>query len=161
MKLNETIVKNVTNQLVEGMGIWDDFSEEFKKEYHNELFNFYKEFIGKENKEIIEKLLTFNKTWDNYSLSISFLRQYLKKLKRSEIKNIKKILISLTQLFFYCLSPNPNKRPKLDEIKEILYNTFIKDFNDKTSNNFFEYQLDLSEFKYLKNEIIPNLNFFK
>ena len=160
MLLNETIVKNVTNQIVEGMGIWNDFSEEFRNKYTNELFNFYKEFIGKDNKEIIEKLLTFKKTWDNYSLSISFLRQYIKKLKRSEDENIKKILISMTELFLYCLSPDPNKRPELSKIKQVLYDTFIKDFKHEVSNEFFEYKLGLTEFKFIKNQVIPHLYFF-
>lgn len=159
MLLDEKIVKNVTNQIVEGMGMWDDYSEEFKNKYSNELLNFYKQFIGKENKEIIEKLLTFKKTWDNYSLSISFLRQYIKKIKRSYSEDIKKILISMTELFLYCISPNPDKRPELYKIKEVLYETFIKDFKDEVSNEFFEYKLGFNEFKYIKNEVIPHLYF--
>ena len=65
----------------------------------------------------------------------------------------------MTELFLYCISPNPDKRPELYKIKEVLYETFIKDFKDEVSNEFFEYKLGFNEFKYIKNEVIPHLYF--
>jgi len=66
----------------------------------------------------------------------------------------------MTELFLYCLSPDPNKRPELSKIKEVLYDTFIKDFKHEVSNRFFEYKLGLTEFKFIKNQVIPHLYFF-
>ena len=66
----------------------------------------------------------------------------------------------MIELFLYNISPDPEKRPEFSKIKEVLYNSFIKDFKYKNITDYFEYDFQPSIYKSYKNEVIPYLNFF-
>ena len=159
--LNKEIIKKVIDQLVDGMGIWDNFSTNFQEEYKKSLYKFYERFLDKDNKYVIQELLKYKSTWDTYSIGISFLKQYLKKIKKIEDKRIKEFMYSIIELFLYNISCNPENRPSFEKIKQVLYNTFIQDFKSKEKNEYFEYNFSLSDYDFYKKDIIPYLHFFK
>ena len=158
--LNQKILTMIINQVVEGMGIWENFTEQFKEETIKSMYQYYERFLDKENKYVINELLKFKSTWDSYSLGISFLRQYIRRIKKVQNSKIIALMNVMIQLFLYNISPNPEKRPQINQIKEVLYNSFIKDFKEKNITTYFEYEFQPSNYQFYKNEIIPYLNFF-
>ena len=150
----------IINQVVEGMGIWENFTEQFKEETIKSMYQYYERFLDKENKYLIKELLKFKSTWDSYSLGISFLRQYIRRIKKIQNSKIIPLMNVMIQLFLYNISHNPEKRPQINQIKEVLYNSFIKDFKEKNTTTYFEYEFQPSNYQFYKKEIIPYLNFF-
>ena len=159
--LTKTVLKTILQEIVEGMNIWDLFSLDFKKKYLENLYSFYSKFINKENDYIIKELLKYKSTWDTYSLSISFLKEFIYKLnKSSNLKNDKSILLIVIQLLLYSLSPYPSKRPAISTLTEILYNTFNEKFPQSIERAYLNFSLTDYEYKYITTKIIPNLYFF-
>jgi len=90
--------------------------------------DFFSQYIGKNKEKIIKNLLTFNYSWDNYSLSILYLTMI-------DDKQLK-----MYNLLINNISPNPNYRLTLnntfDKFNEILIDL---DFNVI----YIEYDSDL------------------
>jgi len=159
--ITKSVLENILEEIVEGMNIWYLFSLDFKKKYFQNLYSFYSRFIDKDNDYIIKELFKYRSTWDTYSLSISFLKEFIYKLRdSSSLKNEEAILLIIIQLLLYSLSPNPTKRPSIATLKEILYNTFNQNFPNSISGTYLNFSLNNSEYKYITTKIIPNLYFF-
>jgi len=159
--LTKSVLKTLLEQIVEGMNIWHLFSLDFKKKYLQNLYSFYSRFINKENNYIIKELIKYKSTWDTYSLSISFLKEFIYKLNKSpNIKNDEAIIFIIIQLLLYSLSPYPTKRPSIATLKEILYNTFNQNFPNSLYGTYLNFSLNNSEYEYITNTIIPKLYFF-
>ena len=90
----------------------------------NSKIDFLRKFINKPTKDIVEQLLTFSSTWDNYSLSILFLQ-----LLNTHKNNI--FITKWTAILQTNISPDPTKRnnieTSLEQISELLYNSDIQD----------------------------------
>lgn len=158
--LKKELLFNILNQIIDGMGIWGKYTDPFKEEYVKSLHSFYERFIDKDYMYIINELLKYKSTWDTYSINISFLRQYLKKIKKCKNKKIQEFILPIIQFLFKNLSPDPETRLEFSKIKELLYNTFKEDFKSSNSNNYLTYNFSTSNYIFYKKEIIPYLNFF-
>lgn len=94
-----------------------------QEEYKRQSYEFYRQFVGMESSDIIKKLLTFNKTWDNYSLSVLIFSLLQKLFDKDEDKN--SYIFGLERLCMRNINPNPEKRLTLDEtsskLEDILY----------------------------------------
>ena len=110
-----------------------------------ESINFYSHYINKKKESIIDDLLKYNNTWDNYSLSILFLIFIDEKQE-----NIFKLLLNNIS--------NPNKRLQLDKTLEIFNNIISElDFDDNiifdnNTETFTEYSNTIKKFdnKFIK-----------
>jgi hypothetical protein len=90
----------------------------------NSKIDFLRKFINKPTKDIVEQLLTFSSTWDNYSLSILFLGLL-------SPREINPFITKWTAILQTNISPDPTKRntieTSLEQISELLYNSDIQD----------------------------------
>jgi len=89
------------------------FSEDFNKKYLEITKKEVKKYVGKESSEVIEKLKSFYKTWDNYSLSIIYLRIISLLFPNDEHKNT--LIILFSQLLLLNIHPDPTKRLTIEE----------------------------------------------
>lgn len=160
--LTQFILKEIIKEIVDSMNIWYLFSEEFKKKYQDDLYLFYSQFINKSDTYVIRELFKYKSTWDTYSLSISFLKEFIYKIKKfNDLKNNDtSLILIIIQLLLYSLSPNPASRPTIAKLKEILYTTFDKNFKKEINTTYLNYSLSENEYKYIKEKIIPSLHFF-
>ena len=165
--LTEYVLKVIIKEIVDSMKIWYLFSDEFKQLYYKKLYNFYSQFVNKSDNYVIRELLKYNSTWDTYSLSISFLKEFIYKIQKSidfkndNLKNNEiSLIIILIQLLLYSLSPNPSLRPTIAKLKEILYTTFDNNFTGENNGIYLNFSLNENEYKFIKEKIIPNLHFF-
>ena len=76
-ELTEREMKFVVDLTVHNNPIMKAYPDK-QEEYKRQAYEFYEQFIGMKSKDVIEKLITFNKTWDNYSLSVLFIFHYFK-----------------------------------------------------------------------------------
>lgn len=89
------------------------FSEDFNKKYLEITKKEVKKYVGKERNEVIQKLKSFYKTWDNYSLSIIYLRIIALLFPNDEHKNT--LIILFSQLLLLNIHPDPTKRLSIEE----------------------------------------------
>tara|TARA_Y100000741_G_scaffold355335_1_gene330646 strand:- start:2975 stop:3376 length:402 start_codon:yes stop_codon:yes gene_type:complete len=114
-------------------------SREFIKNYYVGAYNYYKKYVGKQVKYLINDLLkNTTDTWDLYSFSILNLQMLSYIFNNYYMEN--EIIISYYEITLLGLHYDPSKRPKVDECSNFLYNIKNK-FNDiekykELRNNF-------------------------
>lgn len=131
------------------------FSNEFKNLYRNACIKQLSKFINTtDNSEIINYYMKYYKTWDNYSLSIIYLKFIYHLLSEKNIDNSH--LISFVELLTLNIHPNPEKRLSITQTRE-KFTTFILNSRDKhlyqhfTNSFMFD---DKQSIRNLKQDII-------
>jgi hypothetical protein len=71
--LSYSIITEICDNYVKNLKVLDLFSQKHKEFFKNECIESLKKFINKPKTEIINELLTFMSSWDNYCISILFL----------------------------------------------------------------------------------------
>jgi len=143
LSLTDTDIKNISRQFTDNNKALSLFSSKFRKLYYNDCYNELKQYINVSSDIVIQKLLSFHKTWDNYSLSIIYLKliQYIYDKGFSD----NSVLILFSQILLFNISPNPNKRLTLENSR-VKFNSI---FQNTTTNLQLYYSL------------ITNINFDK
>lgn len=109
--LNEININGVIEKIVNENKGYNLFGEKYIKNFKLEGINFMREFIGKTNKETIYGLLSFYTTWDNFSLSIMFLRIFKIFSDKASVINQKfEKFESIREILLINISPDPRKR---------------------------------------------------
>jgi serine/threonine protein kinase len=86
----------------------DDFSMGFRNMWASACSKYFQQFIGKPRDVVIETLLSQWKTWDNYALSVMYLRLFQRWHADGYTSN--PVFRKLTELFLWGLQPNPVER---------------------------------------------------
>lgn len=121
------------------------FSSDFKERYGKLCEVCLREYVGKAKEKIIPELISHYATWDNYSLSVL----YLKALSRMFPQGIKrnKIIVRFTQLLVLNISPDAASRVSLSETKKQFEEVFfeggdVEDYEDLVDS--FDYDPELA-----------------
>ena len=101
------------------------FTESFKKEYEKACIDALKPYIGKPVNDTISDLIKNYKTWDNFGLSILYLRLMEFLFGNKFFKN--KLIIMFSQLLLINIHPDPKERKTLEETIETYNSIFYKD----------------------------------
>jgi serine/threonine protein kinase len=120
-----------------------NFSEEFKGDYLKSCENCLQVYVGMDKKKTIDLLITFYPTWDNYSLSILYLKTFSFMFPQGFHKN--SLILYFSQMLLYNIHPNPNKRYSLEETKQKFKDIFFME--EQVDNymdliNAFEYDIE-------------------
>ncbi len=104
-------------------------SPEFKKKYLNACYKQLLRYNKIEYKKRINKLLNYWTTWDNYALSIMYMRFFSYIYEDGFIEN--NFLKFFSKLLLRNIHPNPRKRLSVEETI-VTFNTFLykKDVNN-------------------------------
>ena len=101
------------------------FTENFRKEYEEACVNALRPYVGKPVDKTISELIKNYKTWDNFGLSILYLRLMEFLFGNQFFKN--KLIIMFSQLLLINIHPDPKKRKTLEETIETYNSIFYKD----------------------------------
>jgi len=114
----EEDMKDIAKKCVENnKALYKNFSPSFLKQYENECAKTLIEYNKNKDKlSIIKELLQYWITWDNYSLSIMYLRFLYYLNINGYIENI--FVENLTELLLLNVHPNANKRLNIDITRE-------------------------------------------
>ena len=137
--LSYSSIETICDYFVENNCIMDLFSQQYRENYYKLCVETLKHYINKPKKEIVNTILKYWKTWDNYNLNVLYL--YF-------IGNFNKVF-SLHDGFFgkfvillsKNIHPEPSKRESLEKTKM----DFEKLFDEYPVWNFVN---ELSEEKY-------------
>lgn len=112
-------------------GLYYNFSSNFINNYeklcYQQLLNYKKE---KNLNNLIVKILGYKHYWDNYSLSILYLK-FLKYFKKEQGYVYNNFIVFFSKLLLKNINPNPEQRLTLEDTWQI-FTEFI--YNNNVSN---------------------------
>lgn len=109
------------------------FSEEFNAQFTAGCVRQVKKYVGIPKQKLIDKLISYYKTWDNYSISIMFIGILQKIFKRGFHFNA--MIILFTQLLVINFSPNPENRLEIGKSRDAYENIFYSEPSHKRYND--------------------------
>ena len=112
-------------------------SKPFINKMYNASVEFLKPYIDKSHDYIIKEMISFYKTWDNYSLSVLYLQILHLLFEDGFIQN--NILTSFTELLLDNIHPNPNRRHDIAYTIKTQQDIFYENDNYKNYLNLLEY----------------------
>ena len=164
---NDDVMKICHKYIYNNKGL-AGFDDNFISNYFKLSVQYYNQFVGLTSDEIIYNLLQYWWSWDNYSISI----MYLKLLFYTFDVNTNKTLKYLYEILLLSIHPNPDRRYLLSDIEFLLYNIYyqgdtlddIKNiFNKNNNHNIIEDQItkDKTELITIKKKLnsIKTTNF--
>lgn len=156
-RLTEKDAEKIAKEYTETNKGLQVFSEEFIDLYRKSCVNEIKKYVGEDRKKVIYKLIEFYKTWDNYSLSILYLKTFEYIFSKGFERN--SLIILFSQILATNINPDPSKRLSINETREKFNEIFyvdenVKDYIELVEN--FDYDVNLTTKKI--NEDLKQLN---
>jgi len=156
-RLTEKDAEKIAKEYTETNKGLQVFSKEFIDLYRKSCVKEIKKYVGEERKKVIYKLIEFYKTWDNYSLSILYLKTFEYIFSKGFERN--SLIILFSQILATNINPDPSKRLSINETREKFNEIFYVDENVKDYIELvekFDYDVDLTTKKI--NEDLKQLN---
>lgn len=110
-------IDSICNNFVKNMNVLSLFSQQYKENYYKSCMDYLKKYINKPKIEIINEILKYSNTWDNYELSILYLHIIGNIMRVFSLKG--SLLNKLINVLSKNIGPNPLNR-------ETLFNTIEK-----------------------------------
>jgi hypothetical protein len=98
------------------MPIFSLFSDPDREKYKDRCIETLKPYVNQPQKEIVEQLIQFSPTWDNFALSVLYLFVVEKVIHRFSLK--KTFFNGFFSLLINELDPNPHKRVSIKQMME-------------------------------------------
>jgi hypothetical protein len=125
-------IENIINEVIKNNNILNTFGGSVVSLYKSEASNYFNKYVNQSYDFILNDILQYVNTWDNYALSILFLRILIGIHKTIGIKN--KFIILFMKLLVSNIHLNPLKRFSVDmTIKKfscLLDSLETKDYKD-------------------------------
>ena len=106
-------VRLISNKYCQQNEALSFFSNSFKERYLLSCIYQLKKYVGLDRNKTIDKLLSYNYTWDNYSLSIMFITIYINIFKPGMYYN--RMFIFFIEILVVNISPDPELRLNIDD----------------------------------------------
>lgn len=152
--VHEADMKQLAKDYVANNIVLRAFSPNFRKKYEEECYYELSKYIGKSSENIMHRILKYWDTWDNYALSLLYIKLMYYLIRDEEGKIIKNQFVSFfIELCLNNIHPNPKKRLSIEEtIKS--FNLFL--YNDQVDKEtvFKDIINQIGENKDAVNEII-------
>ena len=136
-------IKRIATDYVKHNKGLNNFSDAFRQNYLQACETYLTTFVGMEKMKTIDILLAFYPTWDNYSLSILYLKTFSFMFPTGFHKN--SLILYFSQMLLYNIHPNPAKRYSLKETQQKFKDIF---FMEEQVDNYmdllesFDYDMD-------------------
>jgi hypothetical protein len=105
-------IENIIHEVIKNNIILNTFGDNIVSSFREESLQYFKKYVNQSYEYILTDILQYSHTWDNYSLSILFLRILIGIHRTIEIKN--KFIILFMKLLVYNIHCNPSKRSTID-----------------------------------------------
>jgi len=125
-------VASIVSNAVNNNKALEIFSPDFKNNFIELGKNYFNDFIEKSPNEVIQTLLENYKTWDNYALSILYLKMLHYMFYEGFHRN--KLIILFSQLLLTNINPVPQRRRSIEETKKKFKDLF---FLDQKAEDYF------------------------
>ena len=122
--ISYSLIETISNHYIEGLHFLDLFNDNYRENYHKTCIDCLNQYINKSKTEIINKICTFNKTWDSYSLSIIYIHIF------AHMNHIFQLQNTMMNVFLNHLlkniHPDPTKRETMEFLCSTLEEIYVK-----------------------------------
>jgi hypothetical protein len=125
--LSFSAIDSISNNFVKNMSILSLFSQQYRENYYRASMDCLKKYINKPKTDIINQILLYSNTWDNYELSILYLHIVCNITRTFSLKDT--FINKLTNILSKNIGPEPSKRETLTKSIEIFDELFYE-FSD-------------------------------
>jgi hypothetical protein len=129
-------IECIINNIIDNHIILKSFGENFVQSYKSEAIEYFKKYVNLSYDDILKDILQFYKTWDNFALSIMYLRLLIDLHRKIKKKN--KFIILFMKLLVCNIHLNPLKRltipSTLIRFESILDDLEINDYKEVIDN---------------------------
>ena len=105
-------IENIIHEVIKNNSILNTFGDNVVSSFREESLQYFKKYVNQSYENILTDILQYSHTWDNYSLSILFLRILIGIHRTIKIKN--KFVILFMKLLVNNIHCNPSKRSTID-----------------------------------------------
>ena len=98
-------IECIINNVIDNHTILKTFGNDLVKEYRQQALDYFKKYVNWHYDDILKDILQFYKTWDNYALSIMYLRILIDLHRKIQKKN--KFIILFMKLLVCNIHLNP------------------------------------------------------
>jgi len=105
-------IEDIIHEVIKNNIILNTFGDNVVSSFREESLQYFKKYVNQSYEYILTDILHYSHTWDNYALSILFLRILIGIHRTIEIKN--KFIILFMKLLVYNIHCNPSKRRTID-----------------------------------------------
>jgi hypothetical protein len=105
-------IETIIHEVIKNNVILNTFKNNIVSSFREESLQYFKKYVNQSYEYILTDILQYSHTWDNYALSILFLRMLIGIHRTIEIKN--KFIILFMKLLVYNIHCNPSKRMTID-----------------------------------------------
>ena len=150
----ENDLKNMIKTYISKNAAFDGFSKEFKKDFYTLCLNELKKYSELSLVEKKNKVLKSWNSWDNYSISIVYLKFLFYITKTNSEQILKNNFVQhFTEILLLNIHPDPNKR--LGLVKSMkLFNKFLFDSKINNTSTFQDITENMSKNKTIINKTI-------
>ena len=128
-------IENIICSVIDNHTILKTFGDSFVSSYKEEALNYFKKYINRTYNYILTDVLQYYDTWDNYALSIMFLRMLIELHRNIKIQN--KFIILFMKLLVCNIHLNPLKRLSIslttNKFESILNSLEVTDYKELLS----------------------------
>ena len=125
-------IENIINDVVNNHSILKTFGDTLVSSYKQEALHYFKKYVNQTYEYILNDAIQYYSTWDNYALSIMFLRILIDIHRTIKVKN--KFIILFMKLLVCNIHLNPLKRLSIDattnKFESILVSLEPKDYKE-------------------------------
>jgi hypothetical protein len=125
-------IENIINDVVNNHIILKTFGDTLVNSYKQEALHYFKKYVNQTYEYILNDAIQYYSTWDNYALSIMFLRLLIDIHRTVKVKN--KFIILFMKLLVCNIHLNPSKRLSIDsttnKFESILVSLELKDYKE-------------------------------
>jgi len=125
-------IEIIINNVIDNHTILKTFGNDIIKEYRNNALDYFIKYVNWHYDDILKDILQFYKTWDNYALSIMYLRILIDLHRKIQKKN--KFIILFMKLLVCNIHLNPllrlNISSTLNKFDSIIDCLTIKDLSE-------------------------------
>ena len=111
--LSKTNIEFIISDVLKHHDLLHTFGESVVSTFHEEALNYFSIYINQSYEYIVADILKYSRTWDNYALSLIFLRILIYIYRTCNKQN--KFIILFMKLLVSCISLNPQKRLSINE----------------------------------------------
>jgi hypothetical protein len=122
--LSYSIISDICDNFVKNMRVLSIFSKIYRDNFKISCIETLKKYINIPKKDIIDNILSFSSTWDNYGLSVLFLEIVGNMSKIFSLKD--NFITKFSILLSKNINPIPSKREELNETLNKYNKLFIE-----------------------------------
>jgi hypothetical protein len=127
-------IEKIIDEVSECNYILKTFGETLVKSYKTDAYEYFKKYINRSYEYIVTDILQFYNTWDNYALSIMYLRIFIGIHNSMQLEPGNKFIIFFMKLLVSNIHLNPLKRLSIDsttnKFNNLLDSLEPKDFKE-------------------------------